>query len=184
MFGGVLPQDAPMAAYLAAVHPDDLAATRARLEGALRSGAPYDATFRVRAPEGRWRWVIARGQIAAGEDGIPYAVSGVVIDATRQFEAEAELRASEERYRTLFNAMDEAMCLIEVLFDEAGQPCDYRFVETNPAFDGQTGLQDAAGRRMRELAPEHEQHWFDIFGRVVVSGEPARFVNEARALGR
>ena len=184
MFGGVLPPGAPMAAYLAALHPDDLAATRARLRASIESGAGYDATFRVRAPEGRWRWVIARGQVDAGSDGAPRAVSGVVIDATRQFEAEAQLRASEERYRTLFEAMDEAMCVIEVLFDEAGLPCDYRFVETNPAFDGQTGLQDAVGRRMRDIAPEHEQHWFDIFGRVVATGEPARFVNEARALGR
>ncbi|WP_305822191.1 hybrid sensor histidine kinase/response regulator [Massilia brevitalea] len=184
MFGGALPPGAPMAAYLAALHPDDLAATRERLRASLRSGAGYDATFRVRAPEGRWRWVIARGQVDAGTDGAPRSVSGVVIDATRQFEAEAQLRASEERYRTLFDAMDEAMCVIEVLFDTAGQPCDYRFVETNPAFDGQTGLQGVVGRRMRDIAPEHEQHWFDIFGRVVVTGEPARFVNEARALGR
>ena len=184
MFGGAVPREAPMAAYFAAIHPDDLAATRERLEAALRQGAGYDATFRVRAPAGRWRWIIARGQISAGPDGRPASVSGVVIDATRQFEAERQLRASEERYRTLFEAMDEAMCVIEVMYDAGGRPCDYRFLETNPAFAGQTGLGDAVGRRMRELAPAHEQHWFDIFGRVVESGEPARFVNEARALGR
>jgi len=183
-FGDVVPPEAPMAAYFAAVHPDDLAATRTRLETALRQGAGYDATFRVRAPGGRWRWIIARGQIAAGPDGRPASVSGVVIDATRQFEAEQQLRASEERYRRLFDAMDEAMCVIEVIFDAGGRPCDYRFLETNPAFAGQTGLVDAVGRRMRDIAPEHEQHWFDIFGRVVETGEPARFVNEARALGR
>ncbi|XYJ08398.1 ATP-binding protein [Telluria sp. B2] len=184
VFGDVVPPEAPMAAYFATIHPDDLAATRTRLETALRQGAGYDATFRVRAPGGRWRWIIARGQIAAGPDGRPASVSGVVIDATRQFEAEQQLRASEERYRRLFDAMDEAMCVIEVIFDAGGRPCDYRFLETNPAFAGQTGLVDAVGRRMRDIAPEHEQHWFDIFGRVVETGEPARFVNEARALGR
>ncbi len=184
IFGDTVPPEAPMAAYFAAIHPDDLAATRGRLEAALRHGDGYDATFRVRAPGGRWRWIIARGQIGAGADGRPATVSGIVIDATRQFEAERQLRASEERYRTLFDAMDEAMCVIEVIFDAAGHPYDYRFLETNPAFAGQTGLVDAVGRRMRELAPEHEQHWFDTFGRVVATGEPARFVNEARALGR
>ena len=184
VFGDAVPPEAPMAAYFAAIHPDDLAATRTRLETAVREGAGYDATFRVRAPAGRWRWIIARGQIAAGPDGRPASVSGVVIDATRQFEAEQQLRASEERYRRLFEAMDEAMCVIEVIFDAGGRPCDYRFLETNPAFAGQTGLVDAVGRRMRDIAPEHEQHWFDIFGRVVETGEPARFVNEARALGR
>ena len=184
VFGDAVPPEAPMAAYFEAIHPDDLPATRARLEAALRQGSGYDATFRVRAPGGRWRWIIARGQIAAGPDGRPCSVAGVVIDATRQFEAEQQWRASEERYRRLFDAMDEAMCVIEVIFDADGRPCDYRFLETNPAFAVQTGLVDAVGRRMRELAPEHEQHWFDIFGRVVETGEPARFVNEARALGR
>ena len=184
IFGDAVRPDAPMASYFAAIHPDDLTATRTRLESALRHGDGYDATFRVRAPGGRWRWIIARGQIGAGADGRAASVSGVVIDATRQFEAEQLLRASEERYRTLFEAMDEAMCVIEVIFDGEGHPCDYRFLETNPAFAGQSGLGDAVGHRMRELAPGHEQHWFDIFGRVVDTGEPARFVNEARALGR
>jgi len=184
MFGHAVPLGAPMSAYFAVMHPDDLPATRARLEKALRVGSGYDATFRVRTREGRWRWIIARGQIANGADGRPATVRGIVIDATRQYEAERQLRASEERYRTLFEAMDEGMCVIDVLFDDDGRPCDYRFVETNPAFIAHTGLADSIGRRIRELAPSHEQHWFDIYGRVALTGEPVRFVNEAAALGR
>ena len=184
IFGGAVGPDAPMSAYLAALHPDDLAATRTRLQTSLRSGAGFDATFRVGAPEGHWRWVIARGQIGIGAEGRPQSVSGVVIDATRQFQAEQELRASEERYRTLFDAMDEGVCVIDVLFDAGGAPCDYRFIEANPAFIAHTGLADAIGRSIRELAPAHEQHWFDVYGRVATSGEPVRFINEAAALGR
>jgi hypothetical protein len=37
---------------------------------------------------------------------------------------------------------------------------------------------------MRDLAPAHEPHWFDIYGKVALTGQPARFSNEARALGR
>ncbi len=47
----------------------------------------------------------------------------------------------------------------------------------------QTGIADAAGRWMRDIAPDHEPHWFDLYGRVAVTGEPARFENPARALG-
>ncbi len=43
---------------------------------------------------------------------------------------------------------------------------------------------DAWGRRMRELAPAHEEHWFEIYGRVARTGEAVRFENEARALNR
>ena len=62
-------------------------------------------------------------------------------------------------------------------------PVDYRFLEVNPAFEKHTGLRDATGKRIRELAPDHEAHWFETYGRVAETGEPVRFENEAKALG-
>lgn len=94
------------------------------------------------------------------------------------------LRASEERYRLLFDSIDEGFCVIEMLFDENGQPCDYQFWETNPSFEQQTGLRGVVGKTMRELAPQHEQHWFDTYGQVALTGEPIRFQNYAQALHR
>jgi PAS domain S-box-containing protein len=96
----------------------------------------------------------------------------------------AELRKSEERYRNLFNSMDEGFCVIEVILDAEGKPVDYRFLEVNAAFEKQTGLHEATGKRMRELAPTHEEHWFEIYGKIALTGEPAHFVNEAKALNR
>jgi PAS domain S-box-containing protein len=91
---------------------------------------------------------------------------------------------SEERYRTLFDTLIEGFCTIEMIFDAAGKPVDYRFLEINPAFERQTGLIGAQGKTMRELAPQHEAHWFEIYGKVAQTGEPAYFENEAKALGR
>ncbi|GAB3419579.1 ATP-binding protein [Massilia agilis] len=174
---------APLARWFAAIHPDDVAATRAQLDQAMREGATYDATFRLRAPGG-WRWVIARGRVELDRHARALRLRGVIIDATRQIQAEQQLAASEERYRTLFESLDEGVCVIEVLFDAQQLPCDYRFLEVNPAFVAHTGLQDAVGKTIRTLAPAHEQHWFDIYGRVALTGEPVRFTHEARALGR
>jgi PAS domain S-box-containing protein len=42
----------------------------------------------------------------------------------------------------------------------------------------------AVGQTMRGLAPQHEDHWFDVYGRVASTGEPARFENRAEQLGR
>ena len=95
-----------------------------------------------------------------------------------------QLRDSEARYRTLFESIDVGFCIVELRFDEAGTPTDYRFVEVNPAFERQTGLKDAAGRWMRDLAPGHEQHWFDIYGQVALTGEAAHFENKADVFGR
>jgi PAS domain S-box-containing protein len=98
--------------------------------------------------------------------------------------AEKAVRASEEQYRMLFNSMEEGFCTIEVVFDGNEKAVDYRFLEVNPAFEKHTGLEDAKGKLMRELAPDHEQHWFDIYGRIALTGESARFENRAEALHR
>jgi PAS domain S-box-containing protein len=183
---GLRPEDGDgvdVAAYFAVIHPDDVPPTQALLGRAMETGAPYDATFRVRTPVGAWRWVLARGQLdrGAGPRGM---MRGVVIDATVRKQAEERLQASEERYRTLFDAIDEGVCVIEMLYDAAGKPCDYRFLEVNPAFVKATGLEAAVGRTMRSLAPDHEPHWFEVYGKVAATGEPVHFVDEAAELGR
>jgi PAS domain S-box-containing protein len=96
----------------------------------------------------------------------------------------AELRASEEKYRSLFESIDQGFCTIEVLFDEQDRPVDYRFLSINPCFERQTGLAGAVGRRMLEMVPLHEDHWFQAYGKIVKTGEPMRFEREAAQLGR
>ena len=94
------------------------------------------------------------------------------------------MRESEQNYRMLFESIDEGFCTIEVLFDQNEKPVDYRFLQISPSFERQTGIKNAAGRRMREIAPRHEEHWFEIYGRIALTGEPMRFENEAKQLGR
>ncbi|HST58897.1 MAG TPA: PAS domain-containing sensor histidine kinase, partial [Longimicrobium sp.] len=94
-------------------------------------------------------------------------------------------RQSDARYRTLFDSIDEGFCVVEVLFDEADQPVDYRFVEVNPAFVKHTGLPpDAVGRCAREMLPGLEEHWFQIYGGVARTGQPSRFESGSEAMGR
>ncbi len=90
----------------------------------------------------------------------------------------------EEKYRTLFDSIDEGFCVVEVLFDDRDNPIDYRFLEVNRVFEKQTGISNAVGRRMREIAPAHEEHWFQIYGQIALTGESRRFENPAHALGR
>jgi len=97
-------------------------------------------------------------------------------------QAEEAMSENEEKYQTLFNSIDEGFCIIEMIFDANGKPVDYQFLETNTAFEKQTGLHKATGKTMLELVPNHEEHWFETYGNIVLTGEPRRFINEAKPL--
>ncbi|QQE64402.1 multi-sensor signal transduction histidine kinase [Leptolyngbya sp. BL0902] len=101
--------------------------------------------------------------------------------------AEQALQASEAKYRTLFNEMDEGYCIAEILFNGEGKPIDYRMVEANPRFEQLTALSlevALSGRTMRDIAPELEEYWYEIYGHVALTGESTRFEQQVRHWGR
>lgn len=108
-------------------------------------------------------------------------------EITDRKRSERILRESEERYRTLFDSIDEGFCVVQLLFDEADNPTDYRFLEINPSFEELTGIPAAEALRaktVRELVPGIEAKWFEYYGGVALSGEPVRFVEGSEALNR
>ncbi len=90
---------------------------------------------------------------------------------------------SPDTYRQIFDMVDAGFCIVEMIFD-GDRAVDYRFVAVNRMFERQTGLVDPVGRTARELVPGLEQHWYDTYGRVALTGEPARFENGSEAMGR
>jgi PAS domain S-box-containing protein len=90
---------------------------------------------------------------------------------------------AQERYDALFEAIDAGFCIIEMVFD-GDRATDYRFVEVNPRFESQTGLVDAVGRTASELVPDLERVWFDTYGKVALTGEPARFDHGSDSMDR
>ena len=127
------------------------------------------------------RWFDVYAFRLGGDDSRKIAV--LFNNITERKEAEEALRQSEDRYRTLFTSIDEGFCVIESIFDKHDKPVDYRFLEVNPTFEKQTGLTGVVGKRMRKLVPGIESHWIEIYGQVALTGEPIRFVNEAKAMG-
>jgi diguanylate cyclase (GGDEF)-like protein/PAS domain S-box-containing protein len=96
------------------------------------------------------------------------------------------LEESESRYRLLFQEMISGCALNEMILDREGTPCDYRFLEINPAFERLTGLtrEQAIGKRVLEILPETEAFWIERYGRVALTGEPAHFEGYSRSFDR
>jgi PAS domain S-box-containing protein len=140
----------------------------------LRDGL-LDAILYVHEPAVR-RWTPL--EIALVDD-----VAARTREAVERARSEAALRESEQRYRSLFNSVDAGFCVVEVRFAPDGTAEDYRFLEVNRSFETYTGVVGGSGRWMREIAPDHEQHWIDLYGRVARTGVSERVELSATALG-
>jgi len=114
-----------------------------------------------------------------GEEGGFYAFA---VDVTARRAAERALRKSEQRYRRLFEAMDQGFAVHELLPDGT----DYRFLQVNPAFERLTGLaaQDVIGHTVRKVLPNVEEAFIDRYAEVVRSGQPIRFQEHSAPLKR
>ncbi len=84
--------------FLSFVHEDDRPAIGAAVAEAIAGGGDYVVEFRFRAGDEPWRWMEGRGR-ATYEDGEPTVLSGIGIDITERKQAEAAIRAREERLR-------------------------------------------------------------------------------------
>ena len=127
--------------------------------------------------------MLDRGSVIRNPDGYAVRMIGAMLDLTRMRTAEAALRAGEERFRTILDTVEAAFAIVQVKFDADDQPVDYRFVEANPAFERQAGV-NLRGKWVTEFAPDLEQFWFDTYGRVAKTGEPANFESYAKAFER
>jgi len=149
----------------------------------FETGAPQVCELRLVKKDDAPFWVRIDATAAQDANGAPVC-RATLIDITERKRAEDVLRISEERYRTLFETMDEGFCIVEMLYDPDGKAVDYRFVEINPAFDKHTGLPQALGKTIRQMVPNHDAHWFEIYGKVARTGEAIRFENPAIAMQR
>lgn len=169
------------------VHPDDSKRILEEIRKAIGERRDYIVEFRFYHADGSTRWMEGRGQAFYSEKGEVVRLYGIGIDITGRKEAEERLRESEKRYRTLFDSIDEGFCVTEIIFDAGGKPVDYRFLEANPAFARMTGIPLEAAmseKTARQLVPNLEEKWVEIYGSIAVTGEPVRFVEGSEAMGR
>ena len=182
LFGQPPDGELNLAEAMTLIHPDDGAGYAAAVVEATRPDGLRELRhdMRVKQPGGGWRWIAVTGKVSFDATGRPLQMAGTVIDATVRKTAEAALRESEAKYRTMFEEMREGFLVLERV---AGDPVDYRFLAANPAYERHTGLSNPVGRTMREIAPTAEES-FECYRIVEETGLPQTMITQVPEVDR
>lgn len=128
----------------------------------------------------------ANQQLSAVEQQLHAVNQQLQADEQQLCVVNEQLEVSERRYRRLFSEMSSGFALHEVICDDSGEPCDYRFLDLNPAFEDITGLvaRDIVGKTVLEVLPDTEFHWIETYGKVALTGESVHFENYSHEFDR
>jgi len=171
--------------FLEHVHPEDRLEVDRKFREAAAARADWNFECRIRHPDGEIRWIFAAGGHELNEAGEPLRISGIVQDITERKRAEQMLSASESRYRSLFENMQEGYAYCRMFYED-GQPQDFTYLAVNRAFEQLTGLRDVVGKKVSVVIPgirSADPELFAAYGRVARTGQPERFEVFVKALG-
>ncbi len=159
-------------------YPDDIELTQQALDP-IFSGKKDSARFikRYIHKNGSVIWGDVGTSVRRDEEGKPLYFITFINDITERKLAEEALRQSEEQFRTLFMSMREGFYLSEIIYDDNGNPCDYRYLEVNPKFEEMIGLsrEDIVGKRYKELVPVDTTQWLNNYFKVATTGKPGTY---------
>ena len=153
-------------AFLDLVHPEDRQRSIDEIRRAREEGLPFAFEHRIIRADGSVRTLQARGEFQVNAVGEPFQMTGIEQDITERREAEAALRGSEERYRSVVESASNAILSCDALGLITGWNRGAQVIFGYAA-------DDVIGRPVRMLMPEryrdaHQQG----MDRLVVTGEP------------
>jgi PAS domain S-box-containing protein len=128
----------------------------------------YEGEWRMRKPDGEYRWIKIHGLCIRDAAGRPYRMAGSISDIDVRRRTEEALRASEEQYKAVYNSTTDAL----ILRDAQG-----RIVDVNPAFLEMNALtrEQVLSEPLRIFAPDDKQPMVRDLHRRARAGETVHY---------
>lgn len=160
------------------VHPDDLQKSLDDIELHLSGKTDsYETYFRYLTKDGSWMWFRGRGRVIKyDKEGKPLRMVGTHTDITERKLMEDKLRENEQKLNTLFKSMTELVVIHDMIYDEQGNPVDYRITECNNAYlmVMEKKEEDVLGKTASEIY-DGEPPYLEQYAKVARTGEPYEF---------
>ena len=89
-------------------------------------------------------------------------------------------------HENLLNKVDIAIAEHEMIYDDFGNPKDYKYLYVNKAFCDSVSMQkdDIIGKTVLELFPNVESFWIKRYNNIVTSGKSSTFINYTEAFNK
>ena len=111
------------------------------------------------------------------EDGQIKTVMSTARNITLRKQVEQTLKQSEERFHSLFYAMEEGVALHQMIYDKRGKAVDYMVLDVNLSYESITGMKkkQVVGKKATEIYSTDEPPYLDVYAKVAATGKAVSF---------
>ncbi|MEM0449870.1 MAG: PAS domain S-box protein [Methanomassiliicoccales archaeon] len=155
------------------IHPDDIVKVMLHLDAHLKGETnKFEMEYRLQCKDGNYKWILARGMVIERCNGRPIRMLGTHSDITNRKIMEIEKLESEQRFRAIFQSMNEGMALHELIYDQEGNAIDYRILAVNPRYEKILGLKaiDVVGKLATQVYQVAQAPFLNEYQEVVKTG--------------
>jgi PAS domain S-box-containing protein len=159
------------------IHPEDAHYINDKFEIAKENNNFYSIEFRIINSDGEIVWINEKAKVLLDENDEITHIYGVMLNVTKEKNAEHELIENRAKLETIFLSMSEMVALHEVIYDDKQNPVNYRILDVNTAYNKMLGIpiERAVGNLATEVYGVEQAPFLQEYSEVVRTGERYEF---------